>query len=380
MQPCGGISVERAGVMKIIDSGTVFSGTEGTKTCGNYIPTVLAMSSGEVLVFFRATSEKTAPDANIGVCISADKGKTFTQAAFPFGCVYSGIKGSLWSAYPAELDDGVITACVFWTDRQTLGDAPFVNPKTFGLLPVKTLLYKSYDFGRSWRFEGEIEKEPYTCELPVTCHIYKFPDGTLMCPFENYKTYYDDSKWKQAAVVKFSYDGGKSWPGHASTAHDENIRLWYNDQRGCVLNSGRFINYYPTFDTRINEYINVYTNNSADMGKTWTRPIDTGIAGMPSAPVELADGRVLVATSDQKTRTVDLYVSSNGGESFDEEKLTIYTAETQTGKTGDKNYNVWIDWSFGRPQITKTGDSELFVVYYAGRGKCTDIKWALCSI
>ena len=366
--------------MKIIDSGTVFYGTEGTKTCGNYIPTVLAMSSGEVLVFFRATSEKTAPDANIGVCISADKGKTFTSAAFPFERFHENKKGSLWSAYPAELEDGVITTCVFWTDRQTLGDAPFVNPKTFGLLPLKILIYKSYDLGRSWSLEGEIEKEPYTCELPVTCHIYKFTDGTLMCPFENYKTYYDESEWKQAAVVKFSFDGGASWPGYATAAHDENMRLWYNDQRGCVLNSGRFINYYPTFDTRINEYVNVYTNSSSDMGKTWTQPHDTGITGMPSAPVELSDGRILIATSDQKTKTVDLYASANGGGSFDDEKLTIYSAKAQNRKKGEKNYNDWVDWSFGRPQAAKLNDNEVFIVYYAGREKCTDIRWALCKV
>ena len=366
--------------MKIIDSGTVFGGTEGTSTSGNYIPTVLAMSSGEVLVFFRAAGEKTAPDADIGVCISADKGRTFSKAVFPFDRMHSGIGGSLWSAYPAELEDGVITACVFWTDRQTLGGEPFVNPKTFGLLPLKTLLYKSYDYGRSWSLEGEIEKEPYTCELPVTCHIYKFASGTLMCPFENYKTYYDESEWKQAAIVKFSYDGGKSWPGHAQAAHDENMRLWYNDQRGCVLQSGRFINYYPTFDTKINEYVNVYTNSSDDEGRTWTKPKDAGIGGMPSAPVEMSDGKVIIATSGQKTKTVDLYVSSNAGESFDGEKLTIYTAEAQAKKKGEKDYNDWVDWSFGRPQIAKLNEEEVFVVYYAGSGKCTDIRWVSCSV
>jgi len=366
--------------MKIIDAGTVFCGKEGTGSCGNYIPTALYMSSGEVLVCFRATSEKTSPDAKIAVAISGNKGKTFTTAAFPFDNIYKGKKGSLWSAYPAELNEGEITIVVFWVDRQTHTDAPFVNAETFGLLPVKTLLYKSYDFGRSWAYDGEIGKEPLKCELPVECNIYKFADGTLMCPFENYKTYYDKSLWAQAVVVKFSYDGGQTWDDYVYSARDKDMKLWYNDQRGCVLKSGGFINYYPTFDTGKKEYVNVYMNESADKGKTWSEPQDTGIAGMPSSPIELQDGAIVISTSDQKSKTVDIFISRDGGKSFGTDVLTIYSAELDKPKRKEKDYTDWVDWSFGRPQITKINDSEIFVVYYAGNGQCTDIRWALCEV
>lgn len=366
--------------MKILNSGTVFFGAEGTRTCGNYIPSVLAMSSGEILACHRTGSGKLTSDGQIAVMISGDKGETFCEAFYPFDNVYKGVKGSFWSAYPAQLSGDEITTVVFWVDKETYGDVDYFNNETYGLLPVKTLVYKSCDFGRNWQLKGEIDKSPFECQLPVTNHIYKFSDGTLLCPFENYKNYYDNQPWKQAAVVKFSYDGGKSWDDYAMAAHDENMKLWYNDQRGCVLQDGGLINYYPTFDTQKKEYINVYMNSSHDKGKTWSKPSDTEIAGMPSSPAPLPDGAIVISTSDQKSKTVDIFKSHDGGKSFGDEMLTIYSAEFDKSKRKEKNYTDWVDWSFGRPQISKINDSEIFVVYYAGNVQCTDIRWALCEV
>jgi|GEM_PF-3605224 len=322
--------------MKIIDSGTVFYGEENTRKCGNYIPSVFAMSNGEILVCFRSGSGKTTADASIALMISGDMGKTFSEVEFPFDSVYEGKRGSLWSAYASELETGVITMAVFWIDRQTLGSVEWVNSETYGLLPVKTLLYKSRDFGRSWVFDSEIENTSSDFQLPVTNHIYKLSGGTLFCPFEKYKNYYDTKPWQQAAVMKISHDGGRSWDDCTVAARDDTKRLWYNDQRGCVLSGDTIINYYPTFDTQKNEYVNVHMNESNDMGKTWTRPKDTGIGGMSSAPVELPDGRIVICTSDQKTKTVDIYISEDGGESFDTERaLTVYSAEKESKKVSD---------------------------------------------
>jgi len=368
--------------MNILSEGTVFAGGQGTRMCGNYLPSVLAMSNFEILVCHRTGSGKMTSDGQIAVVITGDFGETFSEAFYPFDNVYKGVTGTFWSAYPAQLFEDEITIVAFWIDKETYGDIDYFNNKTYGLLPVKTIVYKSKDFGRTWHLKGEIDKSPFECQLPVTNHIYKFSDGMLMCPFENYKNYYDNQPWRQAAVMKFSYDSGLNWDDYCVSAQDKTMRLWYNDQRGCVLKDDVFINYYPTFDTTQGTYINVFMNSSSDKGKTWSPPRDVGIAGMPSSPIEMSDGGIMISTSDQTTKSVNLYVSEDGGETFDTNNaLIVYCAAQQSGKEySEKDYTDWVDWSFGRPQLTKINEQEIFVVYYVGTGVCTDIRFALIAV
>lgn len=369
--------------MKLLDSGIVFEGKAGTSTAGCYIPSICSLSDGSVLVSYRVGSDKMAEDGNVQFSRSRDGGKSWKPPVQPFNLTFAGIKGSFWAAYVSEIEKGRLLTALFWLNRSRHQDKPHFNPETLGIVPTKTLLSESTDFGDTWSKPWELDPSPFDCPLPVENGVSRLPDGTLICFFEKYKSYEDPKPWEQAAIIKFSYDGGKTWPDYAVAARDPKGRIWYNDQRGAVLRDGRVLNFYYTFDSEQKRYVNIHRNISEDGGRTWSMPEDTGVPGQPAQPVELEDGRiVLVSVERQAARTVSARVSTDCGKSWSSEPvLTIYSRSPSGGTArGSEDFSDWSKYDFGRPQAVLLPDGDVMVVYYAGSEKRTSIYWARVGI
>jgi len=364
--------------LRVIDRGVVFEGRGGAAAhC--HIPSLCALCDGSILASYRVGADKMDPDARLQLSSSTDGGKTWGRHVQPFDPVFDGVHGSFWAAYPAEIAEGRILTAVFWLDRTGRPDRKHVNADTLGLVPTKTLLFESMDFGKTWSEARELDPSPFDSPLPVENGVFRLPDGALICFFESYKSFDDPGPWQQAAVVKMSHDEGRTWPEHAVAAHDPAGRLWYNDQRGAVLRDGRVMTFYFTFDPAQSRYVGMRQNVSTDGGRTWSEPCDTGIPGQAAQPVELEDGRIVLVTVDRHgTGTIDARLSADGGASWDgTPPLTVYShASAVEGSGRLEKFTDWDKWDFGRPQAALLPDGDVMVVYYAGVGQRTGIHWA----
>jgi len=362
--------------MEITGEGIVFEGIENTNRAVCNIPSVSALSNGAVMVAHRIGKSKLAADSQVQFLISADKCQTWSDPVTPFNTMFGNTPGAIYAAYPEETQPGRILSALLWTDREKFGKSAHFNAETQGIVPVRTLLSESTDFGLNWSAPWELDPEPFNCPLPVSNGIRCLSDGTLAGLFERYKDYDDPEPWNQAVVMKFSGDGGKTWPEHVITAEDTQRRIWYNDPRGTVLKDGTLLNVYFTFDSGTSEFRNVHYNISDDRW-TWTEPADTGVPGQPSQPVELPDGRVVLVTVDRHgTGTISAYISCDRCRSFDTgNRLLIYHHSKKSAK--DNDFADWVNYDYGRPQATLVDDGMVMVVYYVGTQRRTSIHWAI---
>lgn len=373
--------------MKLLDSGIVFEGEASTVSAGCYLPSIVSLSNGSILVSYRVGSDKTAEDGQVQFSYSRNGGKNWELPEQSFNATVAGVNGSFWAAYVSEIEKGRLLAVLFWLNRSMYPGQRHFNPDTLGMVPTKTFLSESTDFGQTWSELWELDPSPFKCPLPVENGISRLLDGTLVCFFEKYKDYEDSEPWDQAIVVKFSHDEGKTWPQYAIAANDPNGRIWYNDVRGVVLRDGRVLNFYFTFDSKKSRYLNIHQNISEDGGRTWSKPMDTGVYGQPAQPVELADGRiVLISVDRQQTGTINAVISGDGGKSWGmEPSLIIYSRDTlkvlsgQT-KDGTEDFSDWVKYDFGRPQAVLLSDGNIMAVYYAGHEKQTSVYWTLIGV
>ena len=364
--------------MEKISEGIVFEGVENTNRAVCNIPSVTALSNGAVIVAYRIGETKLAAESTVQFLISNDKCQTWSEPVAPFNTMFGKTPGALYAAYPEEVEPGRILTTLFWTDRAKFGKNAHFNAETQGIVPVRTLLSESTDFGQTWSAPSKLDPSPFTCPMPVSNGIKSFPDGTLACLFEKYKDYDDKEPWDQAVVMKYSSDKGSTWPRYCIAASDPKNRIWYNDPRGTVLEDGSLLNVYFTFDSGTSEFKNVHYNLSDD-GCTWPEPADTGVPGQPAQPVELPDGRIVLVTVDRHiSKTISAYISSDRCKSFDTANpVVVYSHSGKTAK--DDDFEDWINYDYGRPQAALLEDKTVLMVYYAGTQTKTGINWVLIS-
>jgi hypothetical protein len=161
------------------------------------------------------------------------------------------------------------------------------NTVTAGLLDMKIMLSESQDDGESWSEPRFVDSSPFYGPAPITGPILALTAEELVCQFEINKPYYDTTQWRHFSVLKFSHDGGQSWPEHVITSNDPENRFFYWDQRPGVLAEGRILNLFWSYDNKEGCYINIQARESRDHGRSWSEMWDTSVPGQPANPAML---------------------------------------------------------------------------------------------
>jgi len=147
-------------------------------------------------------------------------------------------------------------------------------------------------------------------------------------------------------------------------------------------NDGTILDVFWTFDRKEAVYLNIHARHSKDNGRTWSKLWDLGIPGQPAAPVQVADGRIVMPYVDrERTPVIKLRTSSDGGRSWpdDTELILDDSADRpqQVGKSSMQDaWSEMAEFSVGLPQTALLPDGDVLVVYY--RGPETDhtaVRW-----
>jgi hypothetical protein len=156
----------------------------------------------------------------------------------------------------------------------------------------------------------------------------------------------------------------------------------YWDARYALGNKGIYVAAFWTYDRQQQRDANIHLSYSADGGRRWSAPRDTGIIGQVCHPVLLDDGKLLLVYVDRYlTHTIRAVLSDDMGQSFRDE-VVIYEHPTADGRNGRSskamtNYLQEMDiWTFGRVDAVKAPDGQVMIVYYAGTRDATNIHWA----
>ncbi len=369
--------------MKIIGRGIVFRGEKGTDHASCAFPGIAVLPSGRWVCGFRAAPTKAGTkNQHALIAISDDEGETWPTVLNPFEPPCVGNHSGLFrAAYPTSLGGQEVLAALCWVDHSE-PDLPFFNEKTEGLLDTRVFLSFSKDGGATWSPAELVDTSPFQMPTPLTGPILLLRNGDWALQFELNKPYHDSSPWKHASILMFSSDRGKTWPRYAIASQDPANRIFYWDQRPAVLEDGRLLDFFWTYDREATEYLNIHARQSSPDGRSWSDFWDTGVAGQPAPPVCLQDGRIAMVYVDRKAApAIKLRLSQDGGKSWPQEtEMTLYQPEleAQSGKKSSLQ-EAWSEmekFSLGLPATARLAEGDLLVVFYAGpEPNLTDIHW-----
>ena len=349
-------------------------------------PSVAVLPSQRWIVSYRASSRKWHEgDQHVRLTWSDDEGRSWHEPLRPFEPpTMAGRPGRFRMGCLEPLGGRQVLIAFAWQDY---GDPerPVFNPQTKGgSVDFKAFFAVSEDEGESWGRLTEIDRSPFhTLPTPLTGPIRVLPNGDWACQFETNQPYDNPGPWSLAAVMKFSSDGGRTWPRHVKHAWDPADRLIYGDARPRVLRDGTLLSFYWTFDNATGAICNMHAARSTDCGQSWTTPWDTGVPGQAAPPVSLPAGEVALVYVDRTAvPAIKVRLSRDMGRTFPD-ATELVLQQSGIGQRHGQHQDVqgWIDdierYSIGLPDAAPlAAHNEFLVVYYNGPDHDhTDLEW-----
>lgn len=343
--------------------------------------------NGDLLVAFRVATGRDAPDGRLRIMRSRDTGRTWETLHPGLTAMIDGIEGNLYAGFFAELAPDRLLGAFVWVDRSN-PDRSFVNPETAGVLPMRALLADSADGGDTWGPFRALDLRPQVA-CAVTGPVLELPGGGLALPYESWKEYDDPAPGRHAASLRFSADGGRSWPEMATVAADPDGRVFYWDQRlGRHPETGRLVAMFWTHDRLAGTDIENHIAWGSPDGRAWSAPVSSGWRGQHCQPLPVGGDRlVALYVHRHDPPTLRAVLSDDFGLTWRrDEELIFYASETgpEAGAAGRRDFeDFWQDmmaWRFGHPRGVLLPDGSLFVAFYAGDGAATSMRWVRIAL
>ena len=158
---------------------------------------------------------------------------------------------------------------------------------------------------------------------------------------------------RRSAFVLRTEDDGNSWTCLPMALGDE--QMSYNETALAVNAKGQVVALMRTAESADRKRAGrLFQVVSDDCGKTWSKPIDTGIWGYPAHLLRLPDGRLLATYGYRRAPMgIRACLSKDGGESWDVEHEIVLRADG-FGSGSDLGY----------PITQRLPDGTLATIYY----------------
>lgn len=361
--------------MRILESNVIFEGHENNHTNNISFCGLSCLKDKTFLATARLASNKDTADGNVGIWRSSDLGKTWIGPQVPFETSFENRRGCLRAGYITELKEDRLLLTMNWVDRSIEG-RPLYNNKTGGLCDMFPVVSVSCDGGDSWKPLRKVDLSPVTLPSALTGPTLVLNDGSIACQFEVQKTWNDPNPIFNISTLKISHDVTKSWPEHVEVAgrSPEPIVFW--DQRIAIMDHDKMINLFWAYNAIKQKDENIHISFGRQNARLWTHPEDTGIQGQIACPVVMnPETIIMLYIRRDNQRQIRAQKSIDGGLSWDHaSEIVLYNHHDPTEET-ENLFDAMTQWSYGHPFGVKINDNEIGVVYYAGQGRNTSLRF-----
>ena len=331
-----------------------------------FFPGIARTRSGDLVALVSVGEAFESNDHQVHVIRSADRGGSWVME----GPLHRKAKRGLGSLKPTLLDDGTLMAIgyAFYRDNPDV----LVNEQTGGLPPGDNLVTFSSDDGRTWSLPARMElSRPEMLELAGPC-IQLRGSGDLLA-LASPLTRWDGTRPSgNVGIVVRSKNRGTTWNDKA--VYFDHPSITPLEARLCQLDDGRIIGIIWALDEKRGVALNNHVVVSRDEGKTWSSPLDIGIAAQASNLLPLHGNRLLSVHAHRESEPIGVIVRLC--ELTDDDRWTTFTelnlwdraAAKRVTSFGDMGTNL----KFGQPAIIALGDGEYLVYHWAienGQGR-----------
>jgi hypothetical protein len=270
----------------------------------------------------RVGSAKDTADGRAELLERREEGASWYSLGKPFPPHLDGVHCEQRIGLISEPEPGQLCCTIACCERKD-SSLPMCNPKTGGILPFHIVLPESRDWGRTWSPMRKVDVSPFL-QPSVCAPVMKLPDGSWAIGFETNKTWDDASKWYAQTCMIRSTEAGRTWRDSFRVAFDPTGRRFYWDARYTILRDGTIFDSYGTFDNQTQRDVDIHTVTSRDGGRTWSKPLSTGVMGQIGVTCELSDGRLLMFYVHRHAPpSMCIRVSHDGGKSWSKDELVV---------------------------------------------------------
>lgn len=169
-------------------------------------------------------------------------------------------------------------------------------------------------------------------------------------------------------VAFLSSDAGQTWSHSPTVFHDPDGCRCFFETKVTPLGSGRLLAVAWTVTAGDYRDLDNHYALSDDGGRTWTRPVSTGIRGQTMTPVWLGGGRILVLYNRRYGRqgiVMQVVQLSEDGWILGPETM-LWDAAGAPGELarGAGGIDIFSDFAFGLPSALPIGDARLLAVHW----------------
>lgn len=347
---------------EIVEHLTVYENrTPGATDAGAWFPGAVRLPSGELYAMF-STGDDFEGRMTMAAARSVDDGKSWNFE----GPVFGDFDLGLGSLKPTLLHDGTLVAIGYGF---RFGEAGLVNAATGGLASGGNFIAFSRNGGRGWSAPQRIDTgHPEVLETSGPC--LELGNGDLLAVGTPFVMWDGSMPSGRRGFVLRSTDRGGSWRSDAVFFDSPGGVIAPYETRIVRQPSGRLVVMIWCLDETAGKSLNNHVVCSDDDGHSWSRPIDTGIAGQASNLLPLADGTLLAVHCVREGDDPGLFLAhaaiiDGRWETMRQSKIWSGRASERIHSLKDMDENL----KFGQPSLLSLADGDYLAVHWASAGK-----------
>ena len=246
-------------------------------------------------------------------------------------------------------------------------DQPQGNPETGGLLPHRVYWALSEDGGRTWSGKRPID-ESWHAHTEASAPLVVLKDGAFAAPITGFPDWSGKMTSRLCGRMLVSRDGGATWNDDTVCMDFGDASISCYEQRFCVLDSGTIVDIGWNEDLKTGRRLPNHITYSTDGGRTFSRPISTGVMGQASSLCALGGERFLAVVArrrDTDAPGVYGYVCDFRDRRWNvAAQGVLWSAGPGPIKRDRKMAEVFGFLKFGQPSVVRLRDGRLMLCFW----------------
>lgn len=276
--------------MKIIKSTDVFENKlPQLKSRQALFPYLAQTENGQLFCSFKIAEAMESVDGATHLAVSEDLGKTWSEPKMILD------KSNSETCKITYLGNNKFI-CLGYAFLRKDESLPVGNPETGGLLDDFVFYTISNDGGKTWSGYNKIDTS-WENSTEASAPITVLKDGTWVAPITGFPAWDGKMRGRMCGRLLVSTDQGKTWNDDVVCMEFDGDTTTCYEQRLCQLESGAIVNIGWNENTATGERLCNHYTLSYDNGKTFTKPVSTGVQGQASSIMSLSGNKLFALHS-----------------------------------------------------------------------------------